>query len=222
MNAKLFGLLVPAVVILSFASTPSFAQGEVLMSKDASECDIFRTLKGYDKPGCELDAINPGAGSPDGELTLDGATQGLSVADPSTQGSADTDGPTVATSEPQGSTSSRPQAAAFPSIQFEFNSAALTSSAMRTLETLAAVLQDPGFAGDKFVIEGHTDAVGSPDYNQALSEQRARSVVGFLVQHSGIPANRFTPRGRGESEPYDAHDPTAAVNRRVVVLISGS
>ncbi|HKX29981.1 MAG TPA: OmpA family protein, partial [Blastocatellia bacterium] len=71
-------------------------------------------------------------------------------------------------------------------------------------------------------IEGHTDAVGSDEYNLKLSQARAETVRNFLAQ-AGVPADRIVAtRGLGKSQPV-ADNSTAAgrqVNRRVELVIS--
>ena len=122
--------------------------------------------------------------------------------------------------KPQQLANSGPKAAAFQSIQFEFNSAELTASARSTLDLIADVLKDPIFAKSKIDIVGHTDSVGSPEFNQLLSEARAQSVVRYLVQH-GVRKSHLSAHGMGESDPYDAAHPDASINRRVVVVNLG-
>ena len=65
-----------------------------------------------------------------------------------------------------------------------------------------------------FVVEGHTDASGSEDYNLRLSNQRASAVVEFLVDH-GVERSRLQSVGFGESRLANHTDPNAAENRRV-------
>ncbi|MCJ7680427.1 MAG: OmpA family protein [Candidatus Aminicenantes bacterium] len=50
-------------------------------------------------------------------------------------------------------------------------------------------------------LTGHTDSLGSDEYNLSLSEKRARSVKGWLVTHSGIEASLIETDGKGEKEP---------------------
>ena len=66
----------------------------------------------------------------------------------------------------------------------------------------------------KLRVEGHTDAVGTPEYNLSLSKRRALSVAEYLVDHRGIAPDRFVLVGKGMSEPMveDGSDPR---NRRV-------
>jgi OmpA-OmpF porin, OOP family len=77
--------------------------------------------------------------------------------------------------------------------------------------------QDPN---KKFVIEGHTDAVGSEESNMQLSERRATSVQLFLIEH-GVPADRIVAIGKGESQPLTSNDTpeNRANNRRVEIVI---
>jgi outer membrane protein OmpA-like peptidoglycan-associated protein len=72
------------------------------------------------------------------------------------------------------------------------------------------------------LVVGYTDAVGSEDYNQVLSERRASKVVNYLQQHCGwAPYRMLTPTGMAEADPA-ADNNTAegkAQNRRVAVNI---
>ena len=65
-------------------------------------------------------------------------------------------------------------------------------------------------------IEGHADASGPDTYNLTLSQLRARAVRAYLIEQHGITPERLPFVGKGESEPYDARNPAAPVNRRVV------
>ena len=68
----------------------------------------------------------------------------------------------------------------------------------------------------KIEVTGHTDSVGSAQANRELSEQRARAVVAFLVQH-GVAAARVTAAGYGDTRPVAPNDTEAnrAKNRRI-------
>jgi len=69
-----------------------------------------------------------------------------------------------------------------------------------------------------FLIEGHTDSVGRADSNQKLSDERASSVMSFLIEN-GIASNRLTHKGFGEERPIDSNKTRAgrANNRRVEI-----
>ena len=71
------------------------------------------------------------------------------------------------------------------------------------------------------VIEGHTDNAGEPDYNQNLSERRARAVAQSLVRDHGIAAARVRAVGYGEERPIADNKTTEgrATNRRVTAVI---
>ena len=84
-------------------------------------------------------------------------------------------------------------------ILFDFDSATLRPEARETLIKVGEVLKNYGTA--PAVIEGHTDNKGSDAYNMKLSAQRADSVKRWLVTQGGIPADRLTARGLGETRP---------------------
>jgi OOP family OmpA-OmpF porin len=69
-------------------------------------------------------------------------------------------------------------------------------------------------------IEGHTDADGEDDYNLSLSDQRAKSVMAYLVEH-GVAAERLSAKGYGELRPVAPNDTEdgKAKNRRVDFMI---
>jgi outer membrane protein OmpA-like peptidoglycan-associated protein len=71
-------------------------------------------------------------------------------------------------------------------------------------------------------VEGHTDSVGSDDYNQQLSEHRAESVRDYLVQQ-GISQQAIEAHGFGKTEPIAGNDTPEGrqQNRRVELVLSG-
>ena len=71
-------------------------------------------------------------------------------------------------------------------------------------------------------IEGHTDSIGSDDYNQQLSEHRAQAVRDYFVQQ-GINSATVEARGYGKTEPIASNDTTEGrqQNRRVELILSG-
>jgi outer membrane protein OmpA-like peptidoglycan-associated protein len=103
-------------------------------------------------------------------------------------------------------------------ILFEFNKATLRLHAREVLSKLAGILLVT--RDIRLSIEGHTDSIGTEEYNQALSETRARSVRDYLAA-AGVPPDIMTTRGFGESRPI-ATNTTAAnqqKNRRVEIVI---
>lgn len=69
-------------------------------------------------------------------------------------------------------------------------------------------------------IQGHTDATGSPDYNQRLGEERAEAVRLYLNE-KGVALNRMATISYGETQPVDSNRTRAgrAKNRRVVIIV---
>jgi len=97
-------------------------------------------------------------------------------------------------------------------INFALDSATLPNNAFAFIDRMAELLQQAPEV--KLQIEGHTDALGTAEYNQGLSERRAAAVAEYLVDHCGIAAERLAVRGKGMSEPM-TRDPYDGLNRRV-------
>jgi outer membrane protein OmpA-like peptidoglycan-associated protein len=72
----------------------------------------------------------------------------------------------------------------------------------------------------KLIITGHTDAIGSDEYNQALGYRRAQSTQHYF-ESKGIPANKILMESKGEKEPVDDNNtsPGRANNRRSAITI---
>lgn len=102
-------------------------------------------------------------------------------------------------------------------VNFAFDSAEIRPAAHQTLDQVASTLREN--QNLRVRIEGHTDSVGSAEYNEGLSQRRADSVRDFLVSR-GIAENRMTTRGFGESQPVATNetDEGRAQNRRVEIL----
>jgi outer membrane protein OmpA-like peptidoglycan-associated protein len=107
---------------------------------------------------------------------------------------------------------------------FAFGEATLTKSAQKTLAGLGPAIKKVG--NHPLKVNGYTDSIGSDNYNDLLSEQRARAVRDWLASHHYVPAT--TPiQGFGKKEPATSNtnpdgsdDPAGrAKNRRVEVLI---
>ncbi len=102
-------------------------------------------------------------------------------------------------------------------IPFQPNSAQLHPDSGATLGALVAALLSKELREQRFVIEGHTDASGSPAQNMRLSRERAEQVRLFLVT-LGVDGERLRAVGKGASEPANARDPRSPENRRVRVI----
>jgi outer membrane protein OmpA-like peptidoglycan-associated protein len=100
-------------------------------------------------------------------------------------------------------------------IYFNTGSAQLLEESQPTLRTVAAVIEQSKDA--VLTVEGHTDNIGTPDYNQDLSERRAAAVRQALVAQFGVPANRLTAKGYGLTRPVEPNTTVEgrARNRRV-------
>ena len=102
-------------------------------------------------------------------------------------------------------------------VLFDFNKATLQPVSDAALQSVATILD--GNKTLKLEIQGHTDNVGNDNYNQTLSEARAKSVVAWFSQH-GVAAERLTAKGYGKSKPIadNGTDEGRARNRRVEVV----
>jgi len=103
-------------------------------------------------------------------------------------------------------------------ILFDFNSASLRPDSQQTLRDLASNFRN--YPDEQVTIEGHTDSVGTPAYNQTLSQQRASAVSSYLTTE-GVPAERITSIGYGETRPKASNDTPEGrqLNRRVEIHI---
>ncbi len=107
-------------------------------------------------------------------------------------------------------------------INFEFNSAQLSTDAQLLLNRLGRALNSAELHNQHFKITGHTDAVGSEAYNLDLSQRRAQSVEDYLFRNMRIGVDRLQTEGKGFSQLADPTHPTSAANRRVQVSNLGS
>lgn len=110
------------------------------------------------------------------------------------------------------------KAIAFP-INFRVNSSEILPESVPFLESIAGLMQKD--AGVRLLVEGHTDASGNPARNNALSRERAYSVVNYLIDQYRIEATRLMPVGKGFSEPLEGMVATNPKNRRVQFRIIG-
>jgi outer membrane protein OmpA-like peptidoglycan-associated protein len=103
-------------------------------------------------------------------------------------------------------------------VLFEFNEVELKAEALRKLYPLVTFLKE--HPKRDLLIEGHTDGIGSEDYNLQLSQQRAVAVGEFLVSN-GITPERITAYGSGKAYPVASNATPAGreQNRRVEVVI---
>jgi hypothetical protein len=102
-------------------------------------------------------------------------------------------------------------------INFEFNSSKLTNSSYPTLDLIVALMKEIPEANVE--VQGHTDIIGTEDYNQKLSEQRAETVTKYLIK-KGIAKDRLRAVGFGTRRPLadNESDEGRAKNRRVELI----
>ncbi len=213
--APTFGVICAAAL---FALPATAQQGvEQDISANPDNCEVMSALTGSVPAECDTSSIAV-------------RTRGISISgDGRTTTTAPTTTTTTTTAPPVTTSSGAavtlqgapadptPRAASFSSIQFAVNSVALTPAAAATLDTVSEVLRDPRFASATLLVEGHTDASGSADYNMDLSERRAASVVDYLTQR-GVDPKILNPRGMGESRLANPSNPNSGENRRVVIV----
>jgi outer membrane protein OmpA-like peptidoglycan-associated protein len=102
-------------------------------------------------------------------------------------------------------------------IRFGFDSADLQPAARAQLDELGRALQTEDLQAFRFQIAGHTDAAGSEQYNEQLSQRRATAVASYLKDRHGVTNDRLQALGLGERELADPQNPSDGVNRRVEV-----
>ncbi|HXU94393.1 MAG TPA: OmpA family protein [Gallionella sp.] len=104
-------------------------------------------------------------------------------------------------------------------IQFEIDRYAIQHEYEASVERLGAYLRK--YPDTTAVIEGHTDEVGTDEYNMQLSQRRANSVVDYLVEHTGIDRSRLKAIGYGKTRPVadNSTEEGKRQNRRIDSII---
>ncbi|HBC77775.1 MAG TPA: peptidoglycan-associated lipoprotein [Bacteroidales bacterium] len=105
-------------------------------------------------------------------------------------------------------------------IWYDFDKAGLTPDTPMEASLTAFKEWLDKYPGSMLVITGHTDLVGTPEYNQALGMERARAAQKFL-ESKGFPPARMIVSSKGEEEPITGYitDDERAKNRRTVISI---
>ena len=105
-------------------------------------------------------------------------------------------------------------------VLFDFNKYTLKPGAREKMAKVSGILL--AYPGLQIQVEGHTDSVGSDEYNLTLSQERADAVRGYLVAQ-GVPASGVTAVGLGKADPVASNDTAAGrqQNRRVELIVSG-
>ena len=103
-------------------------------------------------------------------------------------------------------------------ILFDYNSAAISAQSMPDIVKLGQALTSEQLHGFTFLVAGHTDAKGTDEYNQNLSQQRALAVKNILESSFNIGGDQLVAAGFGEENLKDENDPEGAENRRVQIV----
>jgi outer membrane protein OmpA-like peptidoglycan-associated protein len=106
-------------------------------------------------------------------------------------------------------------------VLFDFNKYTLKPEAREKLAKVSGILLS--YPGLTLQVEGYTDNIGSDEYNQKLSEERADGVRQYLVAQS-VPDGNITAKGYGKSDPVADNSTNGgrAQNRRVELVVSGA
>ena len=113
----------------------------------------------------------------------------------------------------------RMRSVSIDSINFEFGSSDVGPDQAEMLESVAAVIRDMANQnpGEVFLVEGHTDAVGSDVDNLSLSDRRAEAVADVLSQQFNIPRENLVTQGYGKQFLLIPTPEPERKNRRVVI-----
>jgi outer membrane protein OmpA-like peptidoglycan-associated protein len=105
-------------------------------------------------------------------------------------------------------------------VLFDFGKATLRPEAREKLAKVSGIVL--AYPGLKLALEGHTDSIGSDEFNQTLSEKRAMSVRDYLIAQ-GLNMNSLTAVGFGKSNPIASNETNQGrqQNRRVEMIVSG-
>lgn len=105
-------------------------------------------------------------------------------------------------------------------VLFDTGSATLKPGAREKLAKISGILL--AHTGLTLQIEGHTDSVGSDEFNQQLSQRRAGSVLDFLAEQ-GVAASSMSAHGFGKTQPVASNDTAEGRqrNRRVELVVNG-
>jgi outer membrane protein OmpA-like peptidoglycan-associated protein len=103
-------------------------------------------------------------------------------------------------------------------ILFGYDSSTLQPEAKSNISKLAVILKK--YPDTNILVTGHTDSDGAEEYNQTLSEQRARAVSDYSM-YQGISSSRLSVIGLGENEPVATNETVEGkkLNRRVEIAI---
>ena len=102
-------------------------------------------------------------------------------------------------------------------VSFAFDSERLDNESLLTLDALGRALASAALKGQRIEILGHTDAKGTAEYNEALSQRRAAAVVSYIVRNFKLDGSLISSKGMGERQLLDKKNSESSVNRRVEI-----
>jgi outer membrane protein OmpA-like peptidoglycan-associated protein len=107
-------------------------------------------------------------------------------------------------------------------VLFDFDKSEIKPAAVKPLTQAAAIIKSASRPGSVILINGHTDNVGTDDYNMKLSERRAKAVAQWFTSRKYLPDSIVKPQGFGKSNPVAPNtDPVGrAKNRRAEIYVS--
>ena len=195
--------------------TTGFANAQVMLPLDASNCAIYNALKSDSSQFCI-------------DVTHLGKTRGLIVRLDDVENTPEIQETILAQLPKSTAHSQTPKKATGPKIDykaaksesgyyihFAFNSEKLEQEYRDHLDRLMVVLNSPSMKENCIKITGHTDTIGSATYNLTLSDRRAKSVYQYLTSESKIDKSRLTIAAVGETQPLEGKKGESPYNRRV-------
>lgn len=103
-------------------------------------------------------------------------------------------------------------------VEFAYRSAVIEQAATGVLQSLGGALSSSRLRKSEFLIAGHADRKGDPQFNLDLSQARADAVRDYLVDHFGLEADQLIAVGYGFEHPKIVDDPYDERNRRVEII----
>jgi len=205
-SVALIGLFIPAAAI---AQTASRSADDIISALDPNyrEAETIPEDQMPDRPaqaGFTFSKPKAGAQAPAAPKATErkgGSTQLANVT-----GGAKLDRASVTPKPPRSGIDMR--------ITFGLGSAEMTPQGRAEAAVFAKALTSPRLAGKKFLVEGHTDAIGDRDYNLKLSQERADAVAAYL-RSLGVDGGRIQAKGFGFDKPLPNVPRASAANRRV-------
>ena len=200
------------LVIAAALALPVAASAQAATAKAYDVQDIVNALA--PAGAAATPAGSTGGAQPDGSIALDDSERGFSLSRPTAQHA-----PSAAPAKRvvHANAVDRQQSMLDMRLNFASGSYALDDSAREEAKKFALALNSPQLNGRRFAIEGHTDSVGNPDVNKALSGQRAQAVVDYMVG-LGVERERLEAAGYGSTRPRPGLRGDNASNRRVEIV----